>query len=68
MNEDGVLATYIVFYEAMLGQLPKYLSWEEAVLILCMGFIVSAVLRDVGIEKCVLIQGISVMWSAAVRE
>ncbi|KIW39130.1 uncharacterized protein PV06_08934 [Exophiala oligosperma] len=56
-NEDGVLATYIVYDETVLGHLPKYLSWECAALIPCAGVTAWAALRDVGIGKSVLIQG-----------
>lgn len=67
-NEDGVLATYIVYDETVLGHLPKYLSWECAALIPCAGVTAWAALRDVGIGKSVLIQGTAVMCSAAVGE
>jgi NADPH:quinone reductase-like Zn-dependent oxidoreductase len=56
-NEDGVLATYIVYDEAVLGHLPKYLPWESAALIPCAGVTAWAALRGVGIGKSVLIQG-----------
>lgn len=56
-NEDGVLATHIVFNEDVLGRLPSYLSWESACLIPCAGVTAWAALRDVGIGKSVLIQG-----------
>ncbi|EHY52633.1 Zinc-type alcohol dehydrogenase-like protein [Exophiala dermatitidis] len=56
-NEDGVLATYIVYDEEVLGKLPTYLSWECACLIPCAGVTAWAALRDVGIGKSVLIQG-----------
>ena len=56
-NEDGVLATYIVYDEAVLGRLPTYLPWESACLIPCAGVTAWAAMRDVGIGKSVLIQG-----------
>lgn len=56
-NEDGVLATYIVFNEEVLVKLPRYLSWESACLIPCAGVTAWAALRNVGIGKSVLIQG-----------
>jgi NADPH:quinone reductase-like Zn-dependent oxidoreductase len=56
-NEDGVLATYIVYDEEVLGRLPTYLPWESACLIPCAGVTAWAALRGVGIGKSVLIQG-----------
>jgi NADPH:quinone reductase-like Zn-dependent oxidoreductase len=56
-NEDGVLASYIVYDEAVLGRLPQYLTWEEAAMIPCAGVTAWAALRGVGIGKSVLIQG-----------
>jgi NADPH:quinone reductase-like Zn-dependent oxidoreductase len=56
-NEDGVLATHIVYDEAVVGHLPAYLPWESAALIPCAGVTAWAALRGVGIGKSVLIQG-----------
>lgn len=56
-NEDGVLATYIVYDEQVLGRLPTYLPWESACLIPCAGVTAWAAMRDIGIGKSVLIQG-----------
>lgn len=56
-NEDGVLATFVVFDEQVVGRLPTYLPWESACLIPCAGVTAWAALRDVGIGKSVLIQG-----------
>lgn len=56
-NEDGVLATRIVYDEDMLSRLPTYLPWEQACLIPCAGVTAWAAMRGVGIGKSVLIQG-----------
>lgn len=58
-NEDGVLATHVVYDEAVLGRLPRYLPWESAALIPCAGVTAWAALRGVGIGKSVLIQGMA---------
>ena len=36
-DEDGVLADFLVYDEAVLGQLPTYLDWTQASIILCAG-------------------------------
>lgn len=57
-DEDGVLADYIVFDEEILSKLPSYLDWVSASLIPCAGVTAWSALRDFGIGKSVLIQGI----------
>lgn len=57
-NEDGVLADYLVFDEEVLGRLPAYLDWTHACIIPCAGLTAWAALRDVGMGKSVLIQGL----------
>ncbi|KAF7198325.1 Zinc-type alcohol dehydrogenase-like protein [Pseudocercospora fuligena] len=56
-NEDGVLANYIVYDEAVLGRLPTYLPWEHAATIACAGVTAWSSLRDVEMGQTVLIQG-----------
>ena len=57
-NEDGVLADYLVYDEEILGRLPTYLAWTSACIIPCAGLTAWAALRDVGMGKSVLIQGL----------
>ena len=57
-DEDGVLATHIIFDESVVGRLPDHLDWKNACLIPCAGVTAWAALRDVGIGKCILIQGV----------
>lgn len=57
-DEDGVLADFIVFDHVALCRLPSYLDWSEACLIPCAGVTAWAALKDIGIGKSVLIQGI----------
>lgn len=56
-DEDGVLATHLVFDEDLLAKLPKHLDWTSACLIPCAGVTAWAALRDISIGKSVLIQG-----------
>lgn len=64
-NEDGVLADYIVYDEAVLGYLPKYLPWEHAATISCAGVTAWSSLRGVGMGQSVLIQGVFIIHSSA---
>ena len=59
-DEDGVLADYLVFDEGKLCKLPAYLDWVEASIIPCAGVTAWTALKDIGIGKSVLIQGLSV--------
>lgn len=59
-DEDGVLADYLVFDEEKLCKLPVYLDWVEASIIPCAGVTAWTALKDIGIGKSVLIQGVSV--------
>lgn len=61
-DEDGVLADYLIFDERKLTKLPLYLDWIQASIIPCAGVTAWAALKDVGIGKTVLIQGI--LWSS----
>ncbi|KAF4554494.1 Zinc-binding dehydrogenase-like protein 2 [Elsinoe fawcettii] len=56
-NEDGVLADYVVFDEAVVTKLPEYLPWEEASVIPCAGTTAWSALKGVGIGGVVVIQG-----------
>ncbi|KAL3466889.1 hypothetical protein BJX64DRAFT_301329 [Aspergillus heterothallicus] len=56
-DEDGVLAEWIVFDQAVVCRLPGYLSWEEACLLPCAGVTAWTSLLGVGVGKSVLIQG-----------
>lgn len=64
-NEDGVLATHLVYDQQVIVKLPTYLSWENACLIPCAGVTAWAALRGVGIGKSILIQGQSFSRSRA---
>lgn len=59
-DEDGVLASHIVFDEEVLCKLPAHLDWVSASVIPCAGVTAWAALKDVGIGKSILIQG---MWT-----
>jgi NADPH:quinone reductase-like Zn-dependent oxidoreductase len=56
-DEDGVLATYLIFDERVLSKLPQHLGWEEASIIPCAGTTAWSALRGVGVGSTVLIQG-----------
>lgn len=57
-DEDGVLATHIIFDESVVGKLPDHLDWKNVCLIPCAGVTAWAALRDLGIGKRILIQGV----------
>lgn len=57
-DEDGVLADYIVFDEEKISKLPPHLDWIEASILPCAGVTAWSALKDIGIGKSVLIQGL----------
>lgn len=56
-DEDGVLADYIIFHEKTLCKLPDYLDWTQASIVPCAGVTAWTAMKDFGIGKSVLIQG-----------
>ncbi|CAG8143465.1 unnamed protein product [Penicillium olsonii] len=56
-DEDGVMADYIIFDEAVLCLLPDYLDWTEASMIPCAGVTAWSALKGMSIGQTVLIQG-----------
>ncbi|KAJ4020253.1 hypothetical protein NW752_005361 [Fusarium irregulare] len=56
-NEDGVLATYIVFDEKLVTRLPEHLDWIQASIIPCAGTTAWSALKGATIGQTVLIQG-----------
>lgn len=60
-DEDGVLATHLLFDEEVLCKLPDHLDWVSACVIPCAGLTAWAALKGIGIGKSILIQG---MWTA----
>lgn len=58
-DEDGVMADYVVFDEAVLCRLPGYLDWVDAATIPCAGVTAWAALKGMSIGQTVLIQGMN---------
>jgi NADPH:quinone reductase-like Zn-dependent oxidoreductase len=56
-NEDGILATYIVFDEKLVTKLPDHLDWIQASIIPCAGTTAWSALKGATIGQTVLIQG-----------
>lgn len=56
-NEDGVLATHLVFDEKLLTRLPAHLDWVQASIIPCAGTTAWSALKGGSIGQTVLIQG-----------
>ncbi|RGP58638.1 putative alcohol dehydrogenase [Fusarium sporotrichioides] len=56
-NEDGILATYIVFDEKLVTKLPDHLDWIQASIVPCAGTTAWSALKGVTIGQTVLIQG-----------
>ncbi|KAF5609867.1 alcohol dehydrogenase [Fusarium subglutinans] len=56
-NEDGILATYIVFDEKLVTKLPEHLDWIQASIIPCAGTTAWSALKGATIGQTVLIQG-----------
>ncbi|KAH6954962.1 hypothetical protein DER45DRAFT_586219 [Fusarium avenaceum] len=56
-NEDGLLATYIVFDKNLVTKFPDYLDWIQASIIPCAGTTAWSALKGTTISQTVLIQG-----------
>lgn len=56
-DEDGVLADYLIFDERVLCKLPDHLDWTQASIVPCAGVTAWTAMKDFGIGKSVLIQG-----------
>ncbi|KAL4729665.1 hypothetical protein ACLX1H_004086 [Fusarium chlamydosporum] len=56
-NEDGILATYIVFDEKLITKLPEHLDWIQSSIIPCAGTTAWSALKGATIGQTVLIQG-----------
>ena len=57
-DEDGVMADYVVFDEAVVVKLPTHLDWVAAATIPCAGTTAWSAIKGVGLGQTVLIQGI----------
>lgn len=56
-NEDGTLATHIVFDEKLVTKLPDHLDWVQSSIVPCAGTTAWSALKGVNIGQTVLIQG-----------
>ncbi|KIL94434.1 hypothetical protein FAVG1_02998 [Fusarium avenaceum] len=56
-NEDGLLATYIIFDKNLVTKFPDYLDWIQASIIPCAGTTAWSALKGTTIGQTVLIQG-----------
>ncbi|GKU18583.1 unnamed protein product [Fusarium langsethiae] len=56
-DEDGILATYIVFDEKLVTKLSDHLDWIQASIVPCAGITAWSALKGVTIGQTVLIQG-----------
>ncbi|KAM5341664.1 hypothetical protein ACJ41O_014695 [Fusarium nematophilum] len=56
-NEDGTLATHLVFDEKLVTKLPGHLDWVQASIIPCAGTTAWSALKGATIGQTVLIQG-----------
>lgn len=56
-NEDGTLATHLVFDEMLVTRLPAHLDWIQASIIPCAGTTAWSALKGATIGQTVLIQG-----------
>lgn len=56
-NQDGTLATYLVFDEKLVTKLPEHLDWVQASIIPCAGTTAWSALKGTTIGQTVLIQG-----------
>lgn len=56
-NEDGTLATHLVFDERLVTRLPGHLGWVGASIIPCAGTTAWSALKGATIGQTVLIQG-----------
>ncbi|KAL6892142.1 hypothetical protein GGI43DRAFT_197112 [Trichoderma evansii] len=56
-NEDGTLATHLVFDETLVTKLPAHLDWVQASIIPCAGTTAWSALKGATMGQTVLIQG-----------
>ena len=56
-NEDGTLATHLVFDEKLVTKLPAHLDWVQASIIPCAGTTAWSALKGATIGQTILIQG-----------
>lgn len=56
-NEDGILATHLIFDERKVTKLPEHLDWVQASIIPCAGTTAWSSLKGATIGQSVLIQG-----------
>ncbi|KAL7900502.1 hypothetical protein HDV63DRAFT_368904 [Trichoderma sp. SZMC 28014] len=56
-NEDGTLATHLVFDEKLVTKLPAHLDWIQASIIPCAGTTAWSALKGAAMGQTVLIQG-----------
>lgn len=56
-NEDGTLATHLVFDEKLVTKLPAHLSWVQASIIPCAGTTAWSAIKGATIGQTILIQG-----------
>lgn len=63
VNEDGVMADYLVFDESVLCVLPDYLDWAEASIVPVVGLTAWSALKGMSMGQTVLIQGMCVQRS-----
>ena len=66
-NEDGVLATHVVFDETLVTRLPAHLDWVQASMLPCAGTTAWSALKGAAIGQTVLIQGTGGVSSFAVK-
>lgn len=57
-NEDGTLATHVVFDEKLVTRLPEHLDWVQASIVPCAGTTAWSALKGAMIGQIVLIQGL----------
>ncbi|KAJ5247304.1 NAD(P)-binding protein, partial [Penicillium chermesinum] len=56
-NEDGTLATHLVFDEKLVTKLPAHLNWIQASIIPCAGTTAWSAIKGATVGQTVLIQG-----------
>lgn len=56
-NEDGTLATHLVFDEKLVTKIPAHLDWVQASIIPCAGTTAWSALKGAAMGQTVLIQG-----------
>lgn len=67
-NEDGTLATHLVFDESQVTRLPAHLDWVQASIIPCAGTTAWSALKGATIGQTVLIQGAYVCVCASAQD